>query len=148
VKRRRITDRRYLKWIKSLGCLVAGKLDECQGPIDPDHTTPVSLGGSDYTAVPLCRKHHDLANRRDWFQVRYSVLFQYEVERLNREYPRLKQCIRERKPRVRRDKKLVRAWAMLTPEGSIAFPIFETLHEAQQRSSGKIVRCRIELEGR
>jgi hypothetical protein len=56
MKRRRITDRRYLRWIKSQGCLVAGKVDECQGPIDPDHTTPKSLGGSDYTAVPLCRK--------------------------------------------------------------------------------------------
>lgn len=66
-KPKRIIDRKYLKWVKTKPCLFSHRLinidelprDACIGPIDPHHATPKSIGGSDYTAVPLCRKHHD-----------------------------------------------------------------------------------------
>lgn len=57
MKRKRETDRKYLKWVKSLPCTFQS--DDCFGPIDPHHTVPRSIGGSDRTALPLCRKHHD-----------------------------------------------------------------------------------------
>jgi hypothetical protein len=45
----------YLRWIKTLPCLVCG-----QRPVDPAHIRPRSLGSDDIgNAVPLCRLHHD-----------------------------------------------------------------------------------------
>lgn len=49
-------DKKYLAWVKTLPCI------ECQapGPSEPHHTETGGTGikGSDYSAVPLCNKHH------------------------------------------------------------------------------------------
>lgn len=117
-KKRRITDRKYLRWIKQQECLVAKYFRQgwlramqdpfkaCVPPIDPHHVTPVSLGGSDKTAVPLCRKHHDYAQRGPLtFQETYGIVFDSEVARLRKEYALLNvKPTKERKPRTCRPK--------------------------------------------
>lgn len=44
----------YLDYIRSLPCIV------CRNPAEPHHTESggVGLKGSDFSCVPLCRKHH------------------------------------------------------------------------------------------
>ncbi len=86
-KKVREEDPDYLKWIKWHACLLLAR-DTCLGPIDPHHVTPVSLGGSDRETLPLCRLHHDLANRREWFENLYKIDFDAEIGRLNGIYER------------------------------------------------------------
>ena len=91
-KKKRVTNRAYVKWIKTLPCLVLNSsvsATPCILPIDPHHVTPRSLGGSDYTCVPLCRRHHDEANNRAEFEAKYPVVLDYEIVRLNRQYAAL-----------------------------------------------------------
>lgn len=96
-KVKRITDRRYLKWIKQQECLLAIR-GECIGITDAHHVKPVSLGGSDYTAVPLCRKHHDEVHH-------HAIHFVAEIVRLRQEYAALNiKPAKERKPRTCRPK--------------------------------------------
>ena len=47
---------RYLAWIRTLPCIVCGS----DRAIEASHTGPHGLGqkSSDYSAVPLCIKHH------------------------------------------------------------------------------------------
>ena len=48
----------YLAYIRARKCCV------CFGPSDVHHLRTVGAGGSDYTAVPLCRVHHT-----EWHQM-------------------------------------------------------------------------------
>lgn len=50
----------YLAWIRSLPCIICG---EVRG-IEASHTGPHGLGqkSSDYSAIPLCSKHHRTGN--------------------------------------------------------------------------------------
>jgi hypothetical protein len=52
-------DREYLDRVKALPC-AARHMGECFGPVDPDHMGRKHMGlkASDYSAVPMCRKHH------------------------------------------------------------------------------------------
>jgi len=51
-----VRDPVYLKWIRSLPCI------ECKSrrQVEAAHTGPhgMSQKASDYSAIPLCRKHH------------------------------------------------------------------------------------------
>lgn len=58
---KRITprDKKYLAFIREQPCLIHG----CNGvPVDPAHgpgRRGAALKASDWTCLPLCRKHHD-----------------------------------------------------------------------------------------
>ena len=51
-KRKRYISKRYLAYIRGKACLVCGDVGE------PHHIVSRGAGGSDLTAVPLCRRHH------------------------------------------------------------------------------------------
>jgi hypothetical protein len=53
-------NRTYLRWIRTLTCAVCG---ETRG-IEASHTGPHGIGqkSSDYSAIPLCDKHHRTAS--------------------------------------------------------------------------------------
>ena len=53
-------SRTYLAWIRTLPCAVCG---ETRG-IEASHTGPHGIGqkSSDYSAIPLCDKHHRTAS--------------------------------------------------------------------------------------
>lgn len=72
-KQRRETDRPYLDWIKTLPCCVGF---DCLGPPDPAHLETVGAFGSDYSAAPMCRKHHDELHDKgiEWMQQTYRLL--------------------------------------------------------------------------
>ncbi len=154
-KPKRVTDRRYLKFVKEHDCLARYTMT-CEGPLDPHHVMPVSLGGSDYTALPLCRKHHGEAHMSpSAFEQKYAVLFDYEIEQLLKEYRKVevkpRAASREQKIKPFKKKKLIRAWCHF--DGEIRFPIFETLHDAiiwepPKGTKHKIVRCQIRVEGK
>ncbi len=165
-KPKRITNRAYLRWIKQDGCIIA-KTDylvgygDCSGPIDPHHVIPVSLLGSDYDAIPVCRKHHDQIQRMP--QLRPLLLAitknyngRYHLEVAPRAKPK-----REQKIKPFKKKPIHRAWAVLTPDGLESFdnhigfqyPVFATLTDAKlwreerEATGWKIVRCQIRVEG-
>lgn len=51
----------FLQFLRESRCAVmelAIPQHYCTGPIDPHHTKTVGSGGSDLTAIPLCRMHH------------------------------------------------------------------------------------------
>lgn len=55
-RRGRFLDEPYLKWLRSLPCVVCGTFSR----IDAAHVGPRGLGQkcSDREALPLCRRHH------------------------------------------------------------------------------------------
>lgn len=60
----RLRSRKYLDMVKADPCEAAAQHDHCTGPIDPHH---VQVRGNrddtcDFTAIPLCRRHHDDAH--------------------------------------------------------------------------------------
>jgi hypothetical protein len=57
-KPKRIVDEAYLGFVRDRRCTVPG----CRHsePADPHHIVTRGAGGSDYTAIPLCREHHSL----------------------------------------------------------------------------------------
>lgn len=64
----------YLDYIRSMPCYV------CQNsPSEPHHTGAGGVGvkGSDFTCVPLCRRHHALAHSMgcETFQEEYGIRF-------------------------------------------------------------------------
>ncbi len=77
----RETDKEYLDYIRSHACLI-GIL--CYGKVEPHHDPTVGAGGSDYTSVPLCRKHHSEVGQigKKRFQEKYGVNFDKERVRL------------------------------------------------------------------
>lgn len=90
-KPKRETCRAYIRFVKSKACLVYVKYPGavCAGPIDPHHVRPVSLGGSDFSAIPLCRTHHDAANNRIEFEHKYHIDCGEAISELHREYQAL-----------------------------------------------------------
>lgn len=53
-------NRNYLAWIRTLPCVVCGSMRS----VEASHTGPHGLGqkSSDYSAIPLCHKHHRTGN--------------------------------------------------------------------------------------
>lgn len=100
IKPKRIIDRKYLKWVKTKPCLFqVSDAMPCHGPIDPHHRRPRSLGGSDYTAVPMCRFHHDLAHQ---YPVAHGVIMDRAIPKLRAEYRKLHpETKRERPPTIK-----------------------------------------------
>lgn len=85
-RRNQINDPAYRRWIKSQPCLVS---EQCWGPIDPHHVGHYGRGrDNDYNAVPLCRRHHDIAHdlKRLDFESRYGVSFEAAIAGLNQEW--------------------------------------------------------------
>jgi len=72
----RQVDWEYLAWIKSLPCLVTGKVGA-----DPHHLSSVGSGGSDYSAVPLKRKFHNEIEQIGVkeFEVKYKLSVWYSA---------------------------------------------------------------------
>ena len=90
-RRGRIEDPVYLQWIRSQPCLIRNR--ECRGPTDPHHVGHFGQARTnDYSAVPLCRRHHDLAQQihQGPFEERYGVSFAAAITGLNEEYRVLK----------------------------------------------------------
>ena len=80
----------YTQWIKTLPCAVYDK-KTCAGMIDPHHVIPAGGGKtgskvSDLRCIPLCRHHHQLAARREWFEQYFSIDLENEIKRLNALY--------------------------------------------------------------
>lgn len=103
-------DSAYRRWIKSLPCLV-DKIG-CILPIDPHHVIPDGGGkmGSkvdDSRCVPLCRLHHDQAERRDYFERHFRIDFEIAIQQLNARYRLETKPKRERKVRVKADRYFV-----------------------------------------
>ena len=78
LKPKRIEDKEYLEYIREHNCLL------CRNMGEPHHLTTRGGYGSDYTAVPLCRKHHtywhDFGNTV--FEVTYEINTWKEAHRL------------------------------------------------------------------
>lgn len=75
-KPKRFEDRDYLDFIKDFECAVW----KCERlPCDPHHVTTVGARGSDLSAVPLCRYHHNKIDSPGWgrntFQKHYGINF-------------------------------------------------------------------------
>lgn len=150
VKTVREKSSRYLKWVKTQGCLAYMKavilngqtvVNTCSGPIDPHHTVPRSLRGSDLLAVPLCRKHHDEVGTNTFqsamFQHKYRVYFSDEILRLNdwfrREHPKPK---KERKKQTRATKTIHHCASCRRPKHELAWD------KVQETEDGRILyRC-------
>jgi hypothetical protein len=45
----------YLEYIRKKACLIGVG---CTGPVHPHHVQTRGSGGSDFTCIPLCSKHH------------------------------------------------------------------------------------------
>lgn len=83
-KEKREIDDNYLKFIRSLPCLVNN--EECFGVIEAHHQERKSQLGSDYSAIPLCHKHHIGGVHLmgvDSFARRYSIDYDAQIKRLN-----------------------------------------------------------------
>ena len=90
VRRNKIESPAYLSWIRTLPCLVQDRNWFCWGPIDPHHVGHNGHGrDNDYNAVPLCRRHHDLAHDlgRQPFEERFNLSFAAAIQGLNDEWP-------------------------------------------------------------
>ncbi len=88
-RRGRIDDPAYLRWIRSLACMIGNR--DCRGSSDPHHVGHYGQARSnDHKAVPLCRVHHDEAERINDgpFEEKYGVSFEAAIERLNEGYKR------------------------------------------------------------
>lgn len=86
-RRGRIEDPAYLRWIRSLGCLIANR--DCRGSSDPHHVGHFGQARrNDHKAVPLCRIHHDENERlnNQPFEEKYGIEFHAEIVRLQTEY--------------------------------------------------------------
>lgn len=65
-------DEEFLKHVRALGCSVSG----CRiNTINSHHLKTRGAGGSDYTCVPLCWKHHAEIHQlgRSKFEEKYSI---------------------------------------------------------------------------
>lgn len=80
-KIKRETDKDYIEYIKANCCLV-GIL--CAGDTVHHHTKTKGSGGSDFSCVPLCVKHHTEVHSigTKTFQEKYNLDFQQERIRL------------------------------------------------------------------
>jgi hypothetical protein len=59
-RRNRVNDPQYLKWIRSLVCVIVSR--KCRGFVEAHHAGIRGLGqrAEDNTAIPLCVRHHRL----------------------------------------------------------------------------------------
>jgi len=78
LKPSRIEDKEYLEYIRKTPCLV------CRHDAESHHLITRGAFGSDYTAIPLCRRchshWHNLGNTI--FEVRYKINTWKEAHRL------------------------------------------------------------------
>lgn len=77
----RETNEKYLVFIREQRCLIS---NQCIGEVDAHHTKSRGSGGSDYSAVPLCRKHHTQYHTKGgvWFSKNYEIQMYQEIARL------------------------------------------------------------------
>jgi hypothetical protein len=82
-KEKREVDEDYLFFIRNLPCLVSN--EECFGIVHAHHHDRKSQLGSDYSAVPLCHKHHIGGVHLmgvESFSRRYLIDFEAQIKRL------------------------------------------------------------------
>lgn len=80
-KIKRETDKAYRKYIEKQPCMVG---IDCLGDVISHHIETVGSGGSDYSCINLCMKHHNEihAMGKDTFQRKYNIDFNKERIRL------------------------------------------------------------------
>ena len=80
----------YLNFIRSMPCLV--KDQECYGIVEAHHLKSRGTGGSDFLAIPLCRRHHTGGIHQigiDTFARHYSIDYEKEILNLVKLYNQL-----------------------------------------------------------
>lgn len=80
-KNKRETDKAYRKYIERQLCIVGF---DCLGDAISHHIETVGSGGSDYSCINLCMKHHNEVHTigKDTFQKKYRIDFNRERVRL------------------------------------------------------------------
>jgi hypothetical protein len=83
----------YGDFIRTQPCLIRDQ-HKCRGAIEAHHVIFEGQGRmgskvSDYQQVPLCQDAHELARRRDWFQMHFGVDFEVTIARLNLQYSKI-----------------------------------------------------------
>lgn len=75
----REVDEMYLQFVRTQPCVVAS----CNTKAEPHHLISRGAWGSDYTCIPMCRKHHSEIEQlgTDKFQHRYSLNTWQEAHR-------------------------------------------------------------------
>ncbi len=149
-KPKRVTNRTYLHWVKTFPCILS--CVGCVGPVDPHHVVPRSLGGSDYTAIPLCRRHHDVVHSNP-NGYKETCTHAINVMMANwAEAKPLRRAPRQRADKIKPFKKraLLRGYAVRTKEG-LNWPFrfaAEAQEERQVLGEGRVVRVQIREEGK
>lgn len=80
----------YEQWIRGFDCLVMGKIDPCQGKVQPAHVRTGTDGSaskkpSDWWLIPLCVHHHIHTQHRigePEFERRYGIDMKAEAKKL------------------------------------------------------------------
>ena len=111
-KRRPLRDPKYLAWIRTQPCVLSQWcIDRAMNDIHAHHVPEhghASVGQkvSDRRTVPLCRIGHSTYHQigRVYFEDRYMVNLEREIERLNREYDALFPERKVSKPRKERQR--------------------------------------------
>jgi hypothetical protein len=79
----------YLQWLRGRRCAVW----DCWVRAEPHHTKTVGSGGSDETAIPLCRMHHSqcqhMGNKR--FAARYGLDIEWTIAKCLIEFERTRE---------------------------------------------------------
>lgn len=80
-KDKREVDKAYRKYIEGQSCMIGF---DCLGDVISHHTETVGSGGSDYSCINLCMKHHNEVHAigKDTFQERFNLDFDKERIRL------------------------------------------------------------------
>ena len=87
-KKKRVVCREYLDFVKSHPCCVFHQIVGPNVEADAHHLLTKGAGGSDFTAIPLCRvahsEYHSMGKKR--FEEKYGVDVWYEVFLLMHEW--------------------------------------------------------------
>lgn len=88
---RRIIDAKYLRFVRSKGCVLNVPANPCTDATDAHHVKPVGGGimgskVSDRRAVGLCRLHHQMA---ELYPSSHRETLEREIKKLNKEYDAL-----------------------------------------------------------
>lgn len=85
-KTKRVANKKYIEWIRSLPCLVCQRT----APSDPHHIVPEGHGGKgvkvdDTRCIPLCHEHHNEYHNqgRQTFAKKYNADYEDIIARLN-----------------------------------------------------------------